>query len=110
MAKTNFPDAPEHLSQKAKDLFNFYVGLTVKAPAQIEMFLKGLQALDMADEAAELLRIEGLVQTSERSGLSRQHPAIAIQKESLGVFMKVWKTLGLNLNSYQNGYSYEDFV
>lgn len=110
MAKTKFPDPPDYLSEKAKELYGFYVGLTIRAPAQIAMFIKGLEALDTADEAARLIREEGLTTKSTRSGMSRQHPGLAIQKESMATMMKIWKTLGLNSNRVQNGLYYEDIV
>ena len=97
-----FPDPPDYLSEKTKDLYRFYVGLTVRAPGQIAMFVKGLEAMDTADLAAELIREEGLTTTSKRSGMSRQHPAFAIKKESLAVAIKVWKTLRLDVNHRPN--------
>ena len=105
-----FPDPPEHLSEKAIELYRFYVGLTIRAPGQIALFIKGLEALDMSDEAARVIREEGLSQTSERSGLKRQHPLLNTQKEAMTSFLKIWKVLGLNRNQYQDGFAYVDFV
>ena len=110
MAKTKFPDPPEHLSERGKELFSFYVGLNIRAPAQIAMFVKGLESLDTADEAGKLVREEGLTIKSERSGMSRQHPGIAIQKESLATMMKVWKSLDLNSNQIEDGLYYKPIV
>jgi len=94
-----FPDPPGHLSEKAIELYRFYVGLNVRAPGQIALLIKGLESLDQADEAAKIVRDEGLSQVSERSGLKRQHPLLNTQKEATAFFLKVWKTLGLNRNT-----------
>lgn len=105
-----FPEPPEHLSQKSRNLYNFYVGLTIKAPGQIALFVKGLESLDTADQAAELIREEGLSQKSERSGLRRQHPLLNTQKKLMATFLRIWKVLGLNENQYLDGVSYRSFV
>ena len=105
-----FPDPPGHLSEKAKEIYRFYTGLTVRAPAQIIVFVKGLEALDQADEAGRIIRQEGLSQISKRSGMSRQHPLLNTQKEAMACFLKIWKALGLNRNYHQNGFSSENFV
>ncbi|NQT55492.1 MAG: hypothetical protein HQ551_04620 [Desulfobacteraceae bacterium] len=105
-----FPDPPEHLSEKASELYRFYIGLTIRAPGQIALFVKGLEALDQTNEVARIIRKEGLTQTSERSGLKRQHCLLNVQKEAMSCFMRVWKALELNQNKYQDGFSCEDFV
>jgi len=105
-----FPDPPDHLSEKSKELFRFYVGLIIRAPAQITMFIKGLEALDQSDEATAIIRKEGLSQTSERSGLARQHPLLNTQKEAMSCFLKIWKSLNLNSNAYYPDGFHEDIV
>ena len=105
-----FPDPPKHLSKKAAELYIFYVGLSIRAPGQIALLIKGLEALDQADKAGFIIRKDGLTQTSERSGLSRQHPLLNTQKEAIACFLKVWKVLGLDSNKYQDGFSFNEFV
>ena len=107
-----FPDPPEHLSEKSKDLYNFYVGLTIRAPAQIALMVKGLEVLDQADEAARIIRDEGLSQKSERSGLTRQHPLLNTQKEAMATFLKIWKALRMEVNRVPdpNGRGFVDIV
>ena len=93
-----FPDPPEHLSEKTKELYNFYVGLTIRAPGQIAMMVKGLEALDQADECGAIIRKEGISQKSDRSGLTRQHPLLNTQKECSAAFLKIWKALQLEID------------
>lgn len=110
MTKSEWPAAPEYLSEKAKQLFIFYVGLTVRAPGQVALFLRGLEAMDQADEAGVLIRKQGLSQTSKRSGLERQNPLLNCQKESTATMLKVWKSLGLDSNWRPGGMGYENIV
>jgi len=93
-----WPEPPEHLSEKAKTLFGFYVGKTVRAPGQITLFIKGLESMDQADECGRIIREEGLSVKSERSGLQRQHPLLNTQRETTAQMLKVWKELRLNIN------------
>ncbi|MGP8152973.1 MAG: P27 family phage terminase small subunit [Smithella sp.] len=93
-----WPECPDYLSEKAKALFFFYVGRTVKAPGQIALFIVGLEALDTFTECGVLIRQQGLSQSSQRSKMIRQHPLLNTQREAVTQVLKVWKELGLNLN------------
>jgi len=110
--KEIWPDAPVHLSKKAKDLFIFYVGRTIRTPGQIALFIRGLESMDQADECVRIIREEGMVQKSERSKMTRQHPLLNTQKEATAQMLKVWRDLGLNINRQQSksGFGYEDIT
>ena len=97
-----WPEPPEHLSEKAKKLFRFYVGKTVRAPGQIALLIRGLEAMDEADECGRIIRAEGLAQTSERSGLMRQNPLLNSQREATAQMIKVWHALRLCSNASGN--------
>jgi len=103
-----WPEPPEHLTEKAKDLFRFYCGKTVRAPGQIALLIRGLEAMDTADECGRVIREEGLSVRSERSGLVRQHPLLNTQREATAQMLKVWKELHLNINRQEapNGWGY----
>ena len=92
----NFPEPPEHLSEKARALYRQYVGADIATSARIALFLRGLEALDLADECSEIIRRDGVVRVSERSGLSRQHPLLHSLKIATETVLKVWNALGLN--------------
>ena len=104
-----WPEPPEHLSEKAKTLFRFYVGKTVRAPGQVTLFIRGLEAMDTADECGKVIRKEGLSVKSERSNMVRQHPLLNTQREATAQMLKVWKELRLNINSQQavGGFGFE---
>ncbi len=107
-----WPEPPEHLSEKAKELFSFYVGRSVRAPGQIALFLRGLEAMDQADECGRIIREEGLSKKSERSKIARQHPLLNTQRQATGEFLKIWKLLNLqtNLQLRISGGGYERIV
>jgi phage terminase small subunit len=92
----HIPGAPEHLSEKAKGLYGFYAGHGVSSPGRIALLIRGLEAMDLIDEAGKQIREQGLYMTSNRSGLSRRNPLLAVQKEATATMLKTWKLLGLN--------------
>jgi|GEM_PF-3496447 len=99
--KEGLPKPPEYLSEKAKDLFVYYVRHRIKTPGQIALFIRGLEAMDQADECGKLIRQDGLYQVSERSKMTRQNPLLNTQKEATAQMLKVWKALYLNINREQ---------
>ena len=101
MNQETWPAPPEHLSEKAKTLFSFYVGKTVRAPGQIALFVRGLEAMDQADACGTAIRKEGLSVKSERSNMVRQNPLLNTQREATAQMLKVWKELRLNINRGQ---------
>ena len=89
------PAPPDHLSEKAKEIFSFYVQKNKPSPGQIALLILGLEKLDTVDECGQIIRTEGLTVTSERSGITRKHPLIDTQKEATNMFLKISKQLQL---------------
>ena len=112
MNEKNFPKPPEHLSVKSQELYNFYIRKSVRAPGQIAFFVRGLEAMDIADECTRIIRLEGLTVKSERSKMTRQHPLLNTRKEAIGEMIKIFKILKLESNFYRTpgGIGYQDFV
>ncbi len=108
--EVKWPEPPEHLTEKAKALYRFYIGKTIRSPGQIALFIRGLEVMDQADEAGELIREQGLSQTSKRSGLERQNPLMNVEKEATATMLKIWKILRLNSNTKQVGFGFENIV
>ena len=104
-----------NLSARSKALYEFYVNekRIIRAPGQIVLFLEGLAALDTSTEASKLLKTEGIITISKRSGMSRAHPAIAIAKESRATALRIFKQLGIHSNRMEKpggGYGFVDIV
>ena len=56
-----------------------------------------LQAYDRMQQARIMLKKEGLIITSERSGVSHAHPAIGIEATARQQFLTAWRNLGFDV-------------
>jgi len=92
-----YPAVPEHLSEKSKRLYAEYIGTEIKTAARVALIVRGLESLDMADQCVRAIRQDGISQRSERSGIARQHPSLNTLKAATDTMLKVWTSLGLNL-------------
>jgi len=82
---------PVHLSLEARRHWN-RITAAYEITADSAMILEtGLANWDMAQEARELLRREGMVVDGKR------HPAIEIVKQGNATFLRAFRELGLNL-------------
>jgi phage terminase small subunit len=106
------PEPASDLSKEATDIYRFYVdqGIKIRNPGQIAAFVEALRAMDRANQAREILKAEGLLGKSKRSGLSRRHPACEILTDAERHFRRIWKGLGLYGNAVQDGFTYVDIV
>jgi phage terminase small subunit len=84
---------PPHLSERACRLWRKLVPNRARSQERIALLTLALEALDRADQARAIVAGEGLVVTSERSGLSRPHPALRIEAQARAEFIKVWRVL-----------------
>jgi len=91
-----WPEPPDYLSEKARKLYFFYIGRTIKTPGQIALFIRGLESMDTADKCGLAIREEGLSVRSERSKLVRKHPLFDMQKQATSEMLKIWRMLALN--------------
>ena len=110
LTEPKWPEPPDHLSEKAKTLYRFYIGKTIRAPGQIAVLVRGLEALDQADECGRIIRAEGLSLKSERSGMLRQNPLLNTQKEATSQMLKIWAALDLNGNRIRGTGGFENLV
>lgn len=91
------PDPPAHLSERARAIWRDAVAGPVKTPSQASLLLVGLEALDRGAQARMIIDKEGLIQRTERSGVSHAHPAVKIEKESLALAAKVFISIGMTV-------------
>ena len=68
------PKAPKHLSERSKKLWPEYAGPVIKSPGRLVVFQTGLEALDRAEEARKILKKEGIITVTGRSGVSSEIP------------------------------------
>lgn len=66
-------------------------------PAQRRVLLLAAQAWDRSQQARAILATEGIV-VEDRFGQRKQHPAIAIERDSRWHFAKLLRELGMALD------------
>jgi phage terminase small subunit len=93
--KRPFPDPPEHLSDRAKELWRSLGPKEAGGLARRALFQSGLEALDTADQARRIIAAEGLIVKTAKSGVSHLHPAAKLEREARGQFTKIWTVLNL---------------
>ena len=86
------PKPPKHLSKHAKRHWDRLVREYELAPDAALILQLGLENWDMAQQARQLIREQGLILNG------RRHPAAEIQKNGDALFMRAMRELGLNLS------------
>ena len=85
------PKAPAHFSAKAKVLWKKLNEQFEFEPDAVQTLAVGLENLDLADKARELLRAEGVVVAGKR------HPAADIAKQCDGMYLRALRQLALDV-------------
>jgi P27 family predicted phage terminase small subunit len=103
---------PSHLSNRAKKLWSEIVPRRAESPERLTLFQTALEALDRADEAASIIKKEGMTITTVTTGTVHSHPAVKIEREARQVFIKCWRHLDLQWNEATDGggHSFEAFI
>jgi len=83
---------PKHLSIAAKTHMRRVQNEYDLSPDAAMILVVALENWDMANEARQMLRTEGMILGG------RRHPAIEIQKQGDAIFLRCMRELGLNLN------------
>ena len=90
----SYPDAPAHLSERSRSLWQKLGPLHAENEGRRVMFATALQALDRMDEARAAIARDGLFQGSGK--MQHLHPAAALEKESRREAMRLWSALHLD--------------
>jgi P27 family predicted phage terminase small subunit len=94
--KPRNPPVPAGLSDRAKRLWRAVLAAYEFSPAEVELLRRALVALDRADEAARVLKRDGIT-VSDRFGGIKQHPAVDVETRSTALFARLVKQLGIEL-------------
>ena len=86
---------PKHLSSDAKRLWRQVVAGYVLEPHHERVLQATLEALDRCNQAREVLADEGIT-ISDRFGVARQHPAVAIERDARLAFFRGIRELALD--------------
>lgn len=98
------PDAPEHLSERARGLWQEITAKQVFCVGRLALFRTALEALDRADEARALIAEQGLTQVTESAGAVYGNPMLKVERESRALFAKLWGDLGLGWDHQLDGW------
>jgi len=90
--------AKKHLSDNAKQIWNEYADVIVRSPGRKALFQTGLEALDRAEAARQIIEEEGMITITGKSGVAHAHPAIGIEKDSRSLALKVFKSLNIHMD------------
>jgi len=96
MKQQAFPDPPEHLSDRSRDLWQTLGPVQASSVERRTLLQTALEALDRADEARRMIQADGLTVTTPGSGALHVHPCLRIERESRMLFAKIWALLGLH--------------
>ena len=95
-AVKNPPQPPDHLSERAKQLWRTIVPRRALSPERLTLLQAALEALDRADQAREALLEEGLVFTTAKTGTKHVNPIVRIEKDARQQFLQAWSQLQLS--------------
>ena len=83
-------------SQNAKRFWKTTLASFVLEDHHRELLAAACQQLSRADQAREILATEGVV-ASDRFGQSKEHPAVAIERQAHLAFLRIVRELGLDV-------------
>jgi P27 family predicted phage terminase small subunit len=93
-AKPALPKAPDHLSAKARKLFDSVVGRYDFDPEEVATLVLALEAYDQAATARRRLKDDGQI-VEDRFGQMKPHPAVAIHRDALATWRQLVTLLGI---------------
>ncbi len=92
------PKTPSGLSPRSGHLWRETLSTWELSPTEMAVLEGGLRSLDRADQAAEVLKEEGL-STVDRYGAPRAHPLIDIELRARREFANAVRQLGVKLTA-----------
>ncbi len=96
-------DSPIGLSPKSEAIWRQIVPKRGRSIGRLILIEQGLKSLDRANEAAEVLKLEGLTSKTETTGAIHIHPLVKVERESRALFAKIWDQLGLGWDGSIDG-------
>lgn len=98
-----FPDPPDHLSGRSGELWRTVGPDAAKSIERRTLFQAGLEALDRADEARQIIQAEGIISKTTTTGALHAHPAVKVEREARAQFVRIWDLLNLKWNPEVDG-------
>jgi phage terminase small subunit len=95
--------APEHLSPRSQQLWNHLQPAHAKSLERQTLLRAGLECLDRMDEAARLIKTQGLTSETKSTGAVHLNPLVRIEKDARQQFIAIWCLLRLTFNPLIDG-------
>ena len=87
---------PDHLSDRAAELWRSVVPSRVSTPSRRAMVLAGLESLDRANKAQAVIDTEGLTVKLPNGKMVHKHPLLKTESENRALFLRTWARLNLH--------------
>lgn len=100
---TAYPPPPEGLSPRLAAIWTQLGPTRAKSQGRRVIFEEGLRSLGQVHQARDVWARDGMVVTSERSGVVHLHPAAKLEKDAMATFLSCWRALGLEWDARIDG-------
>ena len=88
-------DPPAHLSDGSKALWRALVPRRAKSPERMALLTTALESRDRAETASAIVAREGVVLTTQKTGMVHLNPVLRLERDSRQLFVRCWQALGL---------------
>ena len=90
------PQAPDHLSRRARAFWRSIVADYALENHQLELLRRTCEAMDRADEAREQIASEGMT-TTDRYGQVKPHPCVNIERDARLAIARLLREMSLDV-------------
>jgi phage terminase small subunit len=87
---------PADLSESSKALWDSLVPRRARSPERLELLTAALRARDRCEQLRQILRDEGLVIETAKSGVKHANPCMPMLESAEKHFARLWRELSLN--------------
>ena len=101
------PDPPADLSPRSQETWKEVVPSRGRSAERLISIHECLKVRDQADRLGELLKEQGLVCESKKTGLVHVNPLLKAQKDFMTLFNRTWLSLGLSWNARIDGRNFD---
>ena len=93
------PKAPGHLSKRSAELWAEIVSTGKWSGPRLAVLQVGLESLDRCDEVREAIDRQGLMTTTEKTGVVHVHPLLRLEASSRNQFFAAMEKLRLHYST-----------
>ena len=102
MSENELP-VPEGLSERSQKLWQEATARRCRSACRLELLTQALRALDRAEAARRIIGREGMTTRTVTTNAVHAHPALKVEQQARGQFLRSWKALGLSWDPLVDG-------